>query len=103
MYRILIVGLLTLGGCAARNPQLVPATNYKVDVKVVRAEIMSFYRWLLKTRQLLIIPAQAKLLEEREVDPLTHLPIPKPELSELEKVEKLRELSKKTPLLGKKL
>jgi len=121
MYRILIVGLLTLAGCGnglhvneaaamqlpkathiPRDSQLVPVHNYKMDVKVVRAEIMSFYRWLLKTRQLLIIPAQANFPEEREVDPLTHLPIQEPELSDSEKKEKLRKLQGKTPP-GKKL
>lgn len=112
MFRTLIVGMLILAGCAVRDPKLplvletirapqglalVPDNKPSIEVQMVQDEIWSFYGWLLETRQLLVKPLYAKYPKEREVDPISHLPIPKPKLSDLEMREKLSELAKKTP------
>ena len=115
MYKILIVGILSLAGCTSgpsaegRAPRtcaqsrpagLVPDNKHCVGVQEVQNEILSFYDWLLKTQQLLVKPSYAKYPKEREVDPISHLPIPKPKMSDLERREKLSELAKKTPTKG---
>lgn len=115
MYKTLIVGLILLGGCTVRNPglpfvlttanapqdaRLVPDNKHSVEVQMIWNEIKSFYFWLLETHQLLIESPYGMFPEEREVDPITHLPIPKPELSDLEMREKLGELLKEMPVEG---
>ncbi len=114
MYKTFIVGILSVAGCTSgsfdqggrmrpnsstRAPAaLVPDYKHCVGVQEVQDKILSFYGWLLKTRQLLIKPSFAKYPKEREVDPISHLPIPKPKLTDLEMREKLSELAKKIPL-----
>lgn len=110
MYKTLMVGIIILGGCAGgvtHNGATQAGATNKTDRprptriplvperNIIREEITSFYRWLLKNNLLVLRIENINYPKEREVDSITHLPIPKPELSQEEMKSKLLELLEK--------
>ncbi len=71
----------------------------------LKSEITKFYKWLRKTRQLLhlVRPYHKTWLEERELDPDTLEPLPRPEIKKPSPEEVQEELDKlmKDPKLQK--